>query len=268
MFQPVIKWSGSKRTQSRELVKLFPKFKTYYEPFLGGGSILYPLQNNLSSAVCGDICKPLIELWILIQKNPEKLVRSYRLNWDRLQNEGYMVYYEIRDRFNKTQNPEDLFFLSRTCVNGLIRFNRQGQFNNSLHHTRKGINPDRVEKVILEWSKIIQKVEFVNLDYRNSTKRATEQDFIYLVPPYFNTRGRYFGTINFDEFVAFLDDLNRRNIRFILSYDGMRGNSIYLKDLPKHLYKRHIFLESGNSSFKKVMDKKCELVKESVYLNF
>ena len=37
MFQPVIKWSGSKRSQSSEIIKYFPKeIDTYYEPFCGG----------------------------------------------------------------------------------------------------------------------------------------------------------------------------------------------------------------------------------------
>jgi DNA adenine methylase len=234
MFQPVIKWSGSKRTQE----------------------------------VAGDVCKPLINLWNLIMDNPEVLIKSYRESWKRLQKEGYQVYYEIRDSFNKEEKPEDLFFLSRTCVNGLIRFNKNGKFNNSLHHTRKGIHPDRAEKVILDWSNKIKKVSFIHGNYRKTTKTATSEDFIYLDPPYFNTKGRYFGTIDYEEFLEFLEDLNKRKIKFVLSYDGMRGNKIYLKDLPKPLYKRHVLLDSGNSSFRKVMDKTCESVKESVYLNF
>ena len=267
MFQPVIKWSGSKRTQAKELIKLFPKHKNYYEPFLGGGSVLYVVRSE-DLKVGGDICKPLIELWILIKNKPYLLIKSYRDSWERLQNEGYQVYYEIRDRFNDTQNPEDLFFLSRTCVNGLIRFNKNGKFNNSLHHTRKGIHPDRAEKVILDWSEKVKNVNFVSGDYREITKDAKFGDLVYLDPPYFNTKGRYFGTIDYEEFIKFLEDLNKRKIKFILSYDGMRGNKVYLKDLPKELYKRHIFLDSGNSSFKKVMDKTCETVRESVYLNF
>ena len=42
-----------------------------------------------------------------------------------------------------------LMFLSRTCVNGLIRFNDKGEFNNSLHYSRKGINPDTLETIIV-----------------------------------------------------------------------------------------------------------------------
>ena len=37
MFQPVIKWSGSKRSQANDILKFFPKqINTYYEPFCGG----------------------------------------------------------------------------------------------------------------------------------------------------------------------------------------------------------------------------------------
>ncbi len=267
MFQPVIKWSGSKRTQAKRLVKLFPKFNKYYEPFLGGGSVLYAL-NHSGQITCGDICKPLIDLWVLIQKNPNKLINFYRENWEKLQNQGHKFYYEVRTRFNDNQNPEDLFFLSRTCVNGLIRFNKEGKFNNSLHYTRKGIHPDRISKIIFEWSEKIKQVNFEHSDYRETTKSATSEDLIYLDPPYFNTKGRYFGKINYDEFILYLEDLNKKRINFVLSYDGMRGNNNYLKNLPKNLYKKHLFLTSGNSSFKKVMSKKCEEVKESVYLNF
>lgn len=39
-FKPVIKWSGSKRSQSDEILKHFPnEIDTYFEPFVGGGSI-------------------------------------------------------------------------------------------------------------------------------------------------------------------------------------------------------------------------------------
>ena len=62
MFKPVIKWSGSKRSQSAQIKTYFPDiFDTYYEPFLGGGSMLYAI--NPEHSVCGDICKPLIDLW-------------------------------------------------------------------------------------------------------------------------------------------------------------------------------------------------------------
>lgn len=266
-IKPVIKWSGSKRSQVNQILQMFPeKYGTYYEPFLGGGSVMYCVNNN--HKICGDICSPLIEFWKTIRDNPQSLIETYQRDWNRLQNEGYKVYYEIRDRFNSKQNAYDLLFLSRTCVNGLIRFNSNGEFNNSLHHTRKGINPLKLAPIIEEWSKKIQGVNFICGDYRKITENVKEGDLIYLDPPYFNTKGRYYGTIDFEDFFIYLQGLNAKKVKYILSFDGIRGEENFTVNLPKELYKRHIYIESGNSSFKKVMDKKPVKVKESLYLNW
>lgn len=269
MFKPVIKWSGSKRTQADHILKYVPSsIGTYFEPFIGGGSMLYAISPQ--KAVCGDICEPLISLWNQIKNNPELLAEEYRARWTRLQTEGYQAYYEIRDDFNRTKSPLDLMFLSRTCVNGLIRFNSNGEFNNSLHHTRPGIAPDSLKKIILDWSNHINGADFLSCDYKESTKTAKEGDFIYLDPPYFHTVGRYYGTstIDFDDFLDFLDNLNKRKIKYALSFDGKRGDKDYTIELPKDLYVRHEYIPSGNSSFKKVMDKENLKVYESLYLNY
>lgn len=267
MFKPVIKWSGSKRSQSEKIKEFFPKkFNRYYEPFIGGGSMLYAVKPT--NAICGDICIPLIELWNEIKSNPKKLVEEYKIRWTKLQMEGHQAYYDIRDNFNKNHSPDDLLFLSRTCVNGLIRFNSNGDFNNSLHYTRPGILPSSLEKIIWDWSSHIQGTEFIAADYTITTETAKTGDLIYLDPPYFHTKGRYYGTINFDTFLSYLEDLNRKNINYILSFDGIRGESDFTVDLPRELYKRHELIPSGNSSFKKVMNKENISVYESLYLNW
>jgi DNA adenine methylase Dam len=265
-FQPVIKWSGSKRFQANTIAKFFPRFKTYYEPFLGGGSVLFATDPIM--AVCGDICIPLIELWKAIQRSPEALIDSYSQDWENLQTEGYTYFYEVRDRFNRNPNPEDLLFLSRTCVNGLIRFNGKGQFNNSLHHTRKGILPDRLGQIIRQWSTRVRRVDFAAGDYRDTTKSATEGDFVYLDPPYFNTKGRYYGKIDFEDFVRYLTELNDRGVRFALSFDGSRGSKEFMVEFPRELFKRSFLIRNGNSTFMKVMDGRVESVREALYLNW
>ncbi len=267
MFKPVIKWSGSKRSQSARIKEYLPeKFNRYYEPFIGGGSMLYAI--NPSNAVCGDICEPLIGLWKKIKNNPIELAEAYRIRWTKLHTEGYQIYYSIRDDFNKNHYPEDLLFLSRTCVNGLIRFNANGEFNNSLHHTRPGISPDSLASIIMDWSKHVQGAEFIAGDYTDITTEAKTGDLIYLDPPYFHTKGRYYGTIDFDAFLDYLEQLNNKGIKYMLSFDGIRGEDDFTVALPKELYKRHELIPSGNSSFKKVMDKQKLQVYESLYLNW
>lgn len=267
MFQPVIKWSGSKRSQSGIILSYFPEnFNKYYEPFLGGGSMLYTI--NPQEAICGDICKPLIDLWNKIKTEPHELSEAYRFRWNKLQEEGYQAYYSIRNDFNCSRKAEDLLFLTRTCVNGLIRFNSDGDFNNSLHHTRSGIHPDRLKSIIEDWSDRIQKTTFIPGDYEITTQTAKKGDLLYLDPPYFHTKGRYYGNIDYDRFLNFLDSLNKKDIKYILSFDGKRGDDDFTVAIPKELYKRHELIPSGKSSFKKVMDKESLDVYESIYLNW
>lgn len=46
-FQPVIKWSGSKRSLSNDIIQYFPKeIDTYYEPFCGGCSVNFDGKRN------------------------------------------------------------------------------------------------------------------------------------------------------------------------------------------------------------------------------
>src|SRR3989344_1201428 len=165
--KPFIKWSGSKRSQAEKIISYFPEeIKTFYEPFLGSGAILGYFKPP--KAVASDINEPLIKIWQLLQKNPKKIVDDYRKNWNTLQKIGHTFFYKVRDRFNSKKLPSDLLFLTRTCVNGLIRYNKSGEFNNSLHHTRRGIHPDRLEKFIFEWFTVIQKYIFENFEYKKN----------------------------------------------------------------------------------------------------
>lgn len=265
-IDPVIKWSGSKRSQAMDIIKKFGEYNCYYEPFVGGGSVMYATKPK--QAICGDICEPLIGLWNKIKSDPKEVVEYYDKEWNRLQRDGCEVFYDIRSRFNVDKEPLDLLFLSRTCVNGLIRFNAVGEFNNSFHHTRKGIDPKRFETIVMNWSNNIENVQFIYGDYRETTQSAKKGDIIYLDPPYEHTKGRYFGTIDYKEFYEYLEELNRKEIKYVLSFDGKRGNKEYTTGIPKDLYVKKYMLQSGNSSFKKVMDKRNEQVYEALYLNW
>ena len=43
-LQPVIKWSGSKRTVATQLGEFFLPATTYYEPFVGGGAVFTAIR--------------------------------------------------------------------------------------------------------------------------------------------------------------------------------------------------------------------------------
>ena len=267
MIQPAIKWSGSKRSQAYKIAEFAPKeYGEYYEPFVGGGSVMYAM--NPRHGICADKCEPLIGIWKMIQKNPCELADYYEMKWEMLQELGQEVYYNTRAAFNQYHRPEDLLFITRTCTNGLIRFNQDGEFNNSFHITRPGIRPDKLRDILFDWQARIKNITFDSGDYHETTEDAKEGDFIYLDPPYFHTKGQYYGGIDYSVLLEYLDNLNRRGIKYILSYDGVQGSSSNIVNIPKKLYRRHEMIYSGNSSFKRVIGKENVDVYESLYMNW
>ena len=269
MVQPVIKWSGSKRKLAKFIIPHIPASGTYFEPFIGGGSILGAVGPRKSYA--GDVIPELIELWNSIKSSPDALARKYEKNWNGLQAEGHTYYYKVRESFNKKRKPEDLLFLSRTCVNGLIRFNSEGDFNNSLHHTRPGIHPETLSEIIHEWSEIISKTTFFAMDYKKLLAKSKAGDIVYLDPPYMGNKGRYQKVeFNFEELWETLEDLNRRKVLWILSLDGKSGDRNYSKALqePLELSKQSFLLDGENSAFPRLLNNRLDKVKESLFMNF
>lgn len=272
-FQPAIKWSGSKRSQANSIVSYFPReIDTYYEPFCGGCSVLramFETDIKVNNYVCSDINLELIGLWMMIKSNPKIVISEYRKLWEQLNSletvEEQKAFYEkIREKFNKGKNPLDFMFLDRTCFNGLIRYNQNGEFNTPFHLNRGGIQPDKFEKIIKEWSKLLNKhdVEFKIMNY--SWIRPTENDFIYLDPPYAKTKGMYGN--EFDN-VKFFKWVKRLPCKWIMSYDGKSGKEDNTYDVPSDLYDEHLYLDSGNSSFKRITETdKDAKVFESLYL--
>jgi DNA adenine methylase len=262
----LIKWTGSKRSQAARIAAEIPPYRRYFEPFVGGGALLYVAAHR--GAVAGDVYAPLIALWKLLQSSPAEVVANYRSQWKRLQRKLPDYYYTVRDRFNAGPDPLDLSFLMRTCVNGIVRFNDEGRFNNSFHLSRRGMEPDRFAAIVARWTPVIQGVRFVCQDYEATLADAGRGDFVYLDPPYAGNHQRYVSDLDLGRFWKVLDGLNRRGVRYALSFDGQRGQCDLTHDVPRELFRRRILLHSGNSAVHKVLNGPIERVQESLYLNY
>ena len=262
----LLKWTGSKRSQAVRIAALAPSHDRYFEPFLGGGALLYLLGQP--GAVGGDIFAPLIAFWRMVRDDPEHLIADYAGQWAALQADLPSYYYVVRDRFNQSGRPEDLNFLMRTCVNGIVRLSRSGRFNNSFHLSRRGMRPDRFANAVRLWTVRIQEVDFRIRDFEETVAGASSSDFIYLDPPYAGNRSRYVADLDMDRFFRVLDSLNRRGVKWALSFDGSRGGTRYGNAIPGHLYKRRKLLDSGYSPVSKVLNGPIEMVTECLYLNY
>lgn len=264
----LIKWTGGKRRQAGLIVAQFPRrINTYYEPFLGGGAVLYELLGSdieVRRYKVSDLSEPLIELWKAFRDEPATLIKEYGLNWSMLQSRGAAYYKEIRREFNQSQNPHLFFFLLRTCRNGLVRFNQDGGFNSAFHGDRPGMDPITVGKIVRDWQRRLasKDVTFSVQDYRHIT--VQEGDLLYLDPPYKNEDGKYYyGTFDLDEFFGWL---RVQPCDYLFSLNGYLGDQDRTVAVPADLYDEHTLLDNGVSSFDRLNDDDALPVRDSLYI--
>lgn len=274
MFKPVIKWTGSKRSQSAHIITLFPKeMDCYYEPFLGGGSMMRTLMESgkkVGRYCLSDINPDLIRLWQDIRKEPVQLAERYRTHWLKLVGDDddkarKIAYFNtVRERFNRERDTADFLFLLRTCANGMPRYNSSGNFNTSFHITRNGIRPDAMRDLLMEWNHLLKghDVSFTVCSYEDV--RTQPDDFLYLDPPYAATKGIYYGSIDYEKFFRWME---QQSGGYVLSFNGRCKQKDYTYHVPEHLFTTHEYVRSGNSSFRRVTgNSKDSVVYESIYI--
>ncbi|MFO0957132.1 MAG: Dam family site-specific DNA-(adenine-N6)-methyltransferase, partial [Isosphaeraceae bacterium] len=183
--KPILKWAGGKQILARHLISYFPRhFATYYEPFIGGGSVLLTLHPE--KAVIGDLNEWLLDTYVAIRTDHKKVATHL----DGLIN-SKEEFERIRaippaslDLFRRAAH---LIYLNKTCFRGLFRVNQQGQFNVPYGaYNRRYYDPSNLATV----SRVLEPVAIRYEDFERCLADATPNDFVYLDPPYYK-RGGY-----------------------------------------------------------------------------
>lgn len=185
---PVIKWVGGKRQLLPRLMEYKPQnFKKYFEPFLGGGAMLFSLAPE--KAIINDNNLELINMYSVIKAAPEKLVACLEEHQENNSKEYYLYIRGLdRDGTIKTmtdvQRAARLIYMLKVDFNGLYRVNKKGQFNVPYGRYK---NPK-----IADASRIYAMSSYFNNndvlilggDFENAVKSATKGDLVYFDPPY------------------------------------------------------------------------------------
>ncbi len=269
-----IPYQGSKRNLADQILRFFPdSFDHLIEPFAGSAAItiasaFYFKANHF---VINDINEPLTQLWDNIINNPKSIIKHYHEIWHGQHGNEEEYYYEIREKFNETRKPEYLLFLLAKCVKAAVRYNSQGDFNQSPDKRRLGRNPQMMRDDILRVSQLLKgKTEIFSADYSTILDGATADDLVYMDPPYQGTGQNggfnYAGNIEFDNFVVSLFELNHKNIPYILSYDGRTGDKTFGNPLPDNLHLTKIEINAGRSTQATLLSRN-EITYEVVYLS-
>ncbi|MFM8659522.1 MAG: DNA adenine methylase [Candidatus Nitrosotenuis sp.] len=187
--KPFVKWAGGKRQLITIIDKHIPEeFGTYFEPFLGGGAVLFHLLGKNSTMKCkvSDLNSDLVLAYVTIRDKLDDLVSSLQNHSKNYSKNPDSYYYDIRESEPKGQidKVSRLLFLNRTCFNGLYRVNSKGKFNVPLGRYS---NPNIVnEENLTSVNHILQskKIQISCRDFSAVLADAKKDDFVYFDPPY------------------------------------------------------------------------------------
>ncbi len=269
-----IPYQGSKRNLAPLILSYFPPHVSrLLEPFAGSAAIsLATAYRCLADRfLVNDAHTPVADLWREIIERPEGLADKYRRLW-RAQLGREREYYDtVREKFNQTHKPEYFLYLLARCVKAAIRYNGDGEFNNSPDNRRKGAHPDTMRQRIVGAAALLQgRTEVTALDYRELLAMCDSSDLIYMDPPYQgvckNRDNRYWPKIDHGEFCDSLAALNDKGCMFVVSYDGRTGDKTYGEPLPKSLNLVHVEVHAGRSTQATLLGRDDDTY-ESLYLS-
>ncbi|QIR39489.1 DNA adenine methylase [Tolypothrix sp. PCC 7910] len=180
--RPFLKWAGGKSRLIQQYIPYLPKkYKTYYEPFIGGGAVFFYLKPQ--AAILTDINAELITTYRCVRDRVEELICLLKEHKHQ-HNRDY--YYSVRSNSQGTdlEKAARLIYLNKTCFNGLYRVNSKGQFNVPIGRYD---NPNICDEPLLRAASAalahteIKQADFVEiLNYQTSS-----DDFVFCDPPYY-----------------------------------------------------------------------------------
>lgn len=190
-MEPILKRAGGKRQLLEHLSKFISpedlKGHTYFEPFVGGGALLFYFCPE--KAVINDVNSELMLMYSVIKEKPNELIEQLKIFKN-----GYPNNYEsIR---SMDRNPEEFkksssivhaarfIYLNKTCYNGLYRVNSSGFFNVPIGKYKNPniINENRIKKISDYF--LNNKIKIKNTDFTKAVSTAKKGDVIYFDPPY------------------------------------------------------------------------------------
>ncbi len=223
-----IKTQGKKtKLLERIQVQVNTNNMLYVEPFLGSGEVLFNL--NPDRAYVSDNNVHIINFYKNIQNGTidSKKVRDFlEYHGSKLKEIGKDYYYQIRDEFNKNHDSLYFLFLNRSCFNGVMRFNRKGEFNVPFCN-----KPDRFAKALI--TKICNQVDSVKQiidshgenwvfecsDWKDTVDKFSDNvsNIFYFDPPYVARNATYFDEWTQEKNDEFFNIIKSIKGKFVLS---------------------------------------------------
>jgi len=199
----------------------------WVEPFLGSGVVLFNVRPQ--RAIVNDTNPHIINFYRGLYEGtitPQQVKTHLQQEGTKLAENGRKdktsYYYHVRQRFNAEGDPLDFLFLSRACFNGMMRFNKRGQFNVPFCRKPERFRPAYITKIVNQ-VKVIQGImqgkawEFRVGDWRDCLADVQKEDFVYLDPPYIGRHVDYYNLWSEQDAIDLAETVQALSCGFALS---------------------------------------------------
>jgi len=188
-IEPFVKWAGGKNQLLDKLHNKIPNtYGTYFEPFIGGGALLF--HEKPKKAVISDINEQLINIYLQLQAAPKSVIREVnKLDKGSCDKDYYLA---IREAYNKKIQAHELdaecaalmIWINKHCFNGLYRVNSKGLFNVPYNNKQTGKSIDETNLMSIGYFLKNSHVQILCQDFEMTCESAQAGDFVYFDSPY------------------------------------------------------------------------------------
>lgn len=211
------------------------KETVWIEPFMGSGVVGFNVMPK--PAIFSDTNPYIINFYNDIKsgKITYQIVRKYlEIEGQKLSVGDDEYYYKVRQRFNETHDSLDFLFLNRACFNGMMRFNKDGNFNVPYCHKPQRFSKAYITKIVNQVKHVESLIkendwQFVCQSFEKTIEMTKDisDAFIYCDPPYIGRNTDYYDGWSEEKEVALKNHLVQSKKKFMLStwdYNKYRRN--------------------------------------------
>jgi DNA adenine methylase len=191
-MEPFLPWPGSKAKCSSAIIEVFPRtFGTYFEPFLGSGSIFFKMADvpankyarTFQRARLSDTNKNLIGCFRAVMERPQHVKMMLEHCLERNSEEFYQA---MRSQMS---NPSVFLYVMRAAFSSMYRENLKGEFNVSwrkqdFEKNGREISFDMERIDACSWYLRERNAELSVAHWLDAIQDAKAGDVVYFDPPY------------------------------------------------------------------------------------
>jgi len=249
IMKPFLTYIGSKAKFISNIEKYYPpNIHNYFEPFVGGGSILFDLNKKyeMNKNYINDLDPDVINVYRTIKTDHKKLIKYLHKLQMVSSKKDFESLVEVFNKgsTNKVLKAAIYIFINKRSFNGNLKYNQDNIAKPSYVAKKKKLSIFNEEN-IQDISKLTKKMVIKNDDYISflEKNRPKKGDFVFLDPPYL-TRGatQYYQNIfdldDYKELKAQCDKLDRNNVNWMVTVNKHPQIQKLFKGYNIHTFKK------------------------------